>query len=157
MGVTLIKIVEKMELRNLTPDVDMTQREVKIPDINRPALQLAGFFDHFDCERIQLIGYVEYAYLQTLEYEHKMKIYDTLLEYGIPCFIFCRNLQPDPEFLEKAVKNNIPVFITDTDFFLFSRTDPLDESGTGTVYFNSRGTGGLLWSRCSDHGRQRYR
>ena len=46
MGVTLTKIVEKMELRNLTPDVDMTQREVKIPDINRPALQLAGFFDH---------------------------------------------------------------------------------------------------------------
>ena len=42
MGVTLTKIVEKMELRNLTPDVDMTQREVKIPDINRPALQLAG-------------------------------------------------------------------------------------------------------------------
>lgn len=36
MGVTLTKIVEKMELRNLTPDVDMTQREVKIPDINRP-------------------------------------------------------------------------------------------------------------------------
>ena len=49
MGVTLTKIIEKMELRNLTPDVDMTQREVKIPDINRPALQLAGFFDHFDC------------------------------------------------------------------------------------------------------------
>ena len=61
MGVTLTKIVEKMELRNLTPDVDMTQREVKIPDINRPALQLAGFFDHLDCERIQLIGYVEYT------------------------------------------------------------------------------------------------
>ena len=120
MGVTLTKIVEKMELRNLTPDVDMTQREVKIPDINRPALQLAGFFDHFDCERIQLIGYVEYTYLQTLEYEHKMKIYDTLLEYGIPCFIFCRNLQPDPEFLEKAVKNNIPVFITDKQTSSFS-------------------------------------
>ena len=120
MGVTLTKIVEKMELRNLTPDVDMTQREVKIPDINRPALQLAGFFDHFDCERIQLIGYVEYTYLQTLEYKHKMKIYDTLLGYGIPCFIFCRNLQPDPEFLEKAVKNNIPVFITDKQTSSFS-------------------------------------
>ena len=65
MGVTLTKIVEKMELRNLTPDVDMTQREVKIPDINRPALQLAGFFDHFDCERIQLIGYVEYLSADT--------------------------------------------------------------------------------------------
>ena len=41
-------------------------------------------------------------------------------EYGIPCFIFCRNLQPDPEFLEKAVKNNIPVFITDKQTSSFS-------------------------------------
>ena len=52
----------------------------------------------------------------------------------------------------KGVYDTIDIIL-----FLFSRTDPLDESGTGTVYFNSRGTGGLLWSRCSDHGRQRYR
>ena len=43
MGVTLTKIVEKMELRNLTPDVDMTQREVKIPDINRPHFSSPDF------------------------------------------------------------------------------------------------------------------
>ena len=50
MGVELKKLVEKMNLKNLTPDVDMTKREIKVPDINRPALQLAGFFDHFDSE-----------------------------------------------------------------------------------------------------------
>ena len=120
MGVSLEKVVEKMNLKNLTPDVDMTQREIKIPDINRPALQLAGFFDHFDSERVQIVGYVEYTYVETLQKEHKLKIYDTLLSYGIPCFIFCKNLMPDEDFLERAVKNNIPVFITEKETSSFS-------------------------------------
>ncbi|MCB7305277.1 HPr(Ser) kinase/phosphatase [Bariatricus massiliensis] len=120
MGVKLQNVVEKMNLKNLTPDVDMTKREVKVPDINRPALQLAGFFDHFESERVQIIGYVEYTYLETLSEEHKMKIYDTLLSYAIPCFIFSRNLQPEPAFLEKAVANDIPVFSTDQQTSSFS-------------------------------------
>ena len=57
-SVGLEKLVEKMELKNLTPDIDMTERVITVPDINRPALQLTGFFDHFDSERIQVIGYV---------------------------------------------------------------------------------------------------
>lgn len=120
MGVKLQNVVEKMNLKNLTPDVDLTKREVKVPDINRPALQLAGFFDHFESERVQIIGYVEYTYLETLPEEHKLKIYDTLLSYAIPCFIFSRNLQPEPAFLEKAVFNDIPVFSTDQQTSSFS-------------------------------------
>lgn len=120
MGVKLQNVVEKMNLKNLTPDVDMTKREVKVPDINRPALQLAGFFDHFESERVQIIGYVEYTYLETLPEEHKLKIYDTLLSYAIPCFIFSRNLQPEPSFLEKAIANDIPVFSTDQQTSSFS-------------------------------------
>ena len=55
-GVKLTDIVEKMNLKNLTPEVDITEREVLVPDVNRPALQLAGFFDHFDLNRVQIIG-----------------------------------------------------------------------------------------------------
>ena len=58
-GVRLTEIVEKMNLKNLTPEVDITEREVLVPDVNRPALQLAGFFDHFDLNRVQIIGNVE--------------------------------------------------------------------------------------------------
>ena len=86
MGVELQRIVEKMKLKNLTPEVDLTKREVKIPDINRPALQLAGFFDHFESQRVQIIGYVEYTYLETLSEEQREKIYVTLMSYGVPCF-----------------------------------------------------------------------
>ena len=44
--VKLSKVVEKLNLKNLTPDVDMTEKKVMVPDINRPALQLTGFFEH---------------------------------------------------------------------------------------------------------------
>ena len=67
------KMVEKMNLKNLTPDIDMTEKCLTVPDINRPALQLTGYFDHFDSERVQVIGYVEYTYLQTLPMEQKKK------------------------------------------------------------------------------------
>lgn len=120
MVVKLQKLVESMNLRNLTPDVDFEGHEVSIPDINRPALQLAGFFEHFASTRVQIVGYVEYTYLQTVLDERKEQIYNILLGYGIPCFIFCRSLIPDEMFLEKAKKNNVPVFMTEqeTSFFM---------------------------------------
>ena len=70
-GVSLKEIVEKMNLKNLTPDVELSDKAVEVPDINRPALQLTGFFERFDSERVQVIGYVEYSYLTTLEEKKK--------------------------------------------------------------------------------------
>lgn len=94
--VELKTLVEKMNLKNLTPDVDLSDKDVEIPDINRPALQLTGFFEHFDSERVQIIGYVEYTFLEKMTDEDKKKrIYETLLSYKIPCLIFCRNLPPE--------------------------------------------------------------
>lgn len=120
MVVKLEKLVQEMNLKNLTPEVNLEAHEVIVPDINRPALQLAGFFDHFASERVQIIGYVEYTYMQTVSMEQKEKIYDVLMGYGIPCFIFCRGLQPGEMFLEKAKKNQIPVFITESQTSSFS-------------------------------------
>lgn len=111
--VEMKKIVEKMNLRNLTPDIDLSGRCVEVPDINRPALQLTGFFDHFDAERVQIIGYVEYTFLEKMPEERKIEVYDELLSYKIPCIIFCRNLQPEPALLEKANEMEIPIFSTD--------------------------------------------
>ena len=111
--VGLKKVVEKMNLKNLTPDVDLTEKKVEVPDINRPALQLTGFFEHFDSERVQIIGYVEYTFLETMDEKTKEETYETLLSYQIPCIIFCRNLPPEPMLLEKATRANIPVFITE--------------------------------------------
>lgn len=112
-SVGLEKLVEKMELKNLTPDIDMTERVITVPDINRPALQLTGFFDHFDSERIQVIGYVEYTYLEKMPKERKEVIYEQLLSYDIPCLIYSTKVYPDELMLKKANEKNIPVFATD--------------------------------------------
>lgn len=112
-GVKLSELVEKMELKNLTPTVELKGKEVSIPEVNRPALQLSGFFDHFDSDRVQIIGYVEHTYLQTLDYERKIKIYDELVTYKVPCIVYSRNLEPDKELIEKAAKQDIPIFQTE--------------------------------------------
>ena len=119
-SVKLSKVVEKLNLKNLTPDVDMTKKEVVVPDMNRPALQLTGFFEHFASDRVQIIGYVEYTFLQTMDAEAKERVYDMLLSYKIPCIVFCRNLQPEELLLEKAVKANVPVFSTETKTSAFT-------------------------------------
>ena len=112
-GVKLSELAEKMELKNLTPTVELKGKEVSIPEVNRPALQLSGFFDHFDSDRVQIIGYVEYTYLQTLDHERKLKIYDELVTYKVPCIVYSRNLEPDKELLEKAETQDIPIFQTE--------------------------------------------
>lgn len=109
-SIELKSIVEKMNLKNLTPDIEMTGIEITVPDINRPALQLAGFFDYFESARVQIVGYVEVAYLQTVPEDKKEPLYTALLSHDIPCMIFCRDLVPDELFLEIANKNKVPVF-----------------------------------------------
>ena len=54
--VQMKQIVEKMNLKNLTPDVELSDKVVEVPDINRPALQLTGFFERFDSELPDNIG-----------------------------------------------------------------------------------------------------
>lgn len=111
-SVSLTTFIEKMNLVNLTPDVDITKHKVTVPDINRPSLQLAGFFDHFDTQRVEIIGFVEYSYMEQMETDRKHAIYDELLQSGIPCIIFCRDLEPDEIFLEYANKYGVPIMKT---------------------------------------------
>lgn len=111
-SVKLSKVIDKMGLKNLTPEIDVNGIRITQPDINRPALQLTGFFDHFDAERIQIIGYVEAAYLENLDIERKIKIYNQLLSSNIPCLVFCREIKPDQELLDIAVHYAVPILVT---------------------------------------------
>ena len=111
-GIRLSEIAEKMELKNLSPTVDLRDKIITVPDVNRPALQLTGFFEHFACERVQIIGYVEYTYLQTLEPERKKYIYEKMVSYPIPCIIFSKDLEPEPELLKLAEEKHIPILST---------------------------------------------
>ena len=65
--VSLEKFIQKMKVKNLTPDVDISAIEITQSDVNRPALQLAGFFDYFDSQRVQILGKSEFAFLQQFD------------------------------------------------------------------------------------------
>lgn len=106
------QIIEKMELKVLIPDIDTSEKTVTIPDINRPALQLAGFFDHFDSERVQVIGRVEAAYMATLSHETRIERYEQLLSCNVPCIVYCRGQEADEEMIELARKYRIPLLQT---------------------------------------------
>lgn len=110
--VPLTKMVEQMKLKCLTPEIDITNKQLVTPQINRPALQLTGYFDHFDAERIQIIGYVEYTYLEHLTREQKLPIYEKLLSYKIPCLVYTTRTVPDQDMINLAGEYNIPIFVT---------------------------------------------
>ena len=111
-SVSLTRIIEKMKLENLTPEIDVTSIRITQPDINRPALQMAGYFEHFDAARLQIIGFVEYTYMESLSEERKREIYGELMTYDIPCIVFCREMKPDPIFLETALEHHVPLLST---------------------------------------------
>lgn len=108
-SVALTKVVEQMKLKNLTPDIDMSHIEITLPDINRPALQLTGYFDHFDSERVQIIGYVEYTYLEHLPREEKIPVYEQFLASKIPCVVYTTRTEPDEDMLELAHRYDVPI------------------------------------------------
>lgn len=111
-GVQLTKVIEKLNLENLTPDIDTSQIRIKLPDINRPALQLTGYFDHFDTDRVQIIGYVEYTYLEHLEQEKKLPVYEQFLGSKIPCIIYTTKTHPDEDMLRLANQYQVPILRT---------------------------------------------
>ena len=94
-GVSVAKIAKKMELKNFTEEIELKEKHILLSDVNRPALQLSGYFEYFDPSRVEIIGMVEYAYLQKKTEEERKKIYDEFLAYDIPCVIFCREFEPD--------------------------------------------------------------
>jgi len=111
-SVKLEVVVDKFKLQNLTPEIDISGIKITQPDINRPALQMAGYFEHFDATRLQIIGFVEYTYMEGLSIKKKKEIYQKLLAGDIPAIVFCRELMPDDLFKEIAIKNNVPLFMT---------------------------------------------
>ena len=110
--VTLTRMIEKMKLDNLTPEIDIKGIRITQPDINRPALQIAGYFEHFDATRLQIVGFVEYTYMESMSDERKRETYDELLRGDVPAIVFCREMMPDPIFMQAALTHKVPVLST---------------------------------------------
>ncbi len=112
-SVSIERVIEKFKLKNLTPQINVENIKIHQPDINRPALQLAGYFEHFEETRPQIIGFVEFSYMENLPQERKEEVYPRVISEKTPCIIFCGGLHPDEMFMDIAVKNNVPLLVTE--------------------------------------------
>lgn len=110
--VELIRLIEKMNLENCTPDIDIKKIKITQPDVNRPALQLAGFFHHFDAERVQIIGHVEMAYLEQMDEEQRLNVLSRLMDFHIPCIVFSRNMEISDKLIRLATEKEVPLLRT---------------------------------------------
>lgn len=111
-SISLTKVIEKFKLENLTPEIDISKIKITQPDISRPAMQLAGYFEHFVPIRLQIVGFIEYSYMNALEKEKQAEIFEKLLNNPIPGIVFCRELYPNDLFREIAIKYGVPLLLS---------------------------------------------
>lgn len=104
-SILLGTIIDHFRLEVLYGPEDYREREITIEHVDRPGLQLTGYFDYFDTERIQLIGLVEASYLEKLTPTERKQRFDQLFSYHPPAVIFARSLEPYPECMVMARKH----------------------------------------------------
>ena len=109
-AIPISQLIEEFDLVNYVPEVDFSGMSLALSDINRPALQLTGFFEAFEPSRLQVIGLVEHAYLSELPEEVRKDRIKAVFDTGIPCLVLCRDLRPFPEMITYACIKKIPIF-----------------------------------------------
>ena len=114
-SVSLKTIVEEHELKPLHLSKNFETMKVTTADLNRPAMQLTGFYNYFDPKRIQIMGRVESTYLDTLSDEQRRETFERFMQYDITALILCHGVKPFPECLEMAEKYDRNLFITAED------------------------------------------
>jgi HPr kinase/phosphorylase len=87
-------------------------KEVRVGDINRPGLTLAGFFDFFAYDRIQIFGLGETAYMRQRAQAERERIYEKFFSYDVLCCIFTHDERPDALFCRMADSRGVPVMVT---------------------------------------------
>ena len=112
-SVKLSKIVQEFSLEKIYYLDKYDDILICTTDINRPGLQLVGFFEYFGTDRIQIIGKVEMSYLSELSPEQRYKSIYEFFSKGIPCVILARSMEPFPEMLEIAREFDVPFLRTD--------------------------------------------
>lgn len=107
--VPLTRLVEEFHLDVAFQSTDFESVQLTVEDVARPGLQLAGYFDHFEPMRLQVMGNVEMSYMDKMSPREQESIYDRLFSYKFPALLLARNFEPSPICLEMAKKYNVTV------------------------------------------------
>lgn len=111
MSVTVKKLIKEFKLETIVEGKE--DKELTVTDINRPGLQLAGFYNYFDFQRVQVIGNGEWSFINELNPTLRLRRSERFMKHDINCVIITRNLEPHPEFIEAAKKYQKWVLRTD--------------------------------------------
>jgi HPr kinase/phosphorylase len=112
ISISLQSIISEFSLEIITDYGNMNDIKISVADVTRPGLQLAGYFDHFGPDRIQILGNMETAFLEKLNSEERLARLDALFGKGIPCLILTRNHLAMPELVACSREYSIPVLRT---------------------------------------------
>jgi len=115
--INLKNIIEKLKLDIIVNTTKMP--DITVADLNRPGLELTGYFDYFAYDRVQILGRTEISYLEGLPEDVRKSRLEKFFSYDIPCVIITRSLVPPPELTAIAEKSNKPVLGTRTATTLF--------------------------------------
>ncbi len=110
--ISLSQIMKEMSLETVFMPSNPDTVLVESTQVNRPGVELTGFFKFYDNRRILVFGNTEMAYLGGMESEQRAKVLDDLLARGAPVVVMCRDFMPFEEMLESAKKYAIPVVKT---------------------------------------------
>lgn len=110
-SVSLKQLVEKFKLSIAYQATDFEEILVKVDEVSRPGLPLTGYFEHFEAQRVEVLGYVEMTFLDNQTPEKRLEIFDRLFSYKIPALVISRGQQPHPECVEMARQHNITILL----------------------------------------------
>ena len=111
-SVPLKTLVDEFHLEIAYAASDYASIRITVEDVSRPGLQVAGFFDHYEPMRLQVMGNVEMSYVSKLTPANRSAIFDRLFSYKFPALLIARGIQPHPEMLEMAKKHNITILLS---------------------------------------------
>ena len=103
---SLKKMVETFGMEILHRGSDYDSAVITISDVNRPALQLVGFYDYFDDKRLQILGRGEIRYLERMTEAERLRVFNQLMSYPFPAMIVARNMEAPPELVQMADKHD---------------------------------------------------
>ena len=108
-SVPLTTLVKEFQLEIAYEASDYEKIRLTVEDVARPGLQLAGYFDHFEPMRLQVMGNVEVSYIQKLSDQERATVFDRLFSYKVPALLIARQIEVDPQCLAMAKKHDITI------------------------------------------------
>ena len=111
-SVPLTTLVKEFDLKVVHAATDYESIRLTVEDVARPGLQLAGYFDHFEPMRLQVLGNVEMSYLGKLPEAERTITFDRLFSYKFPALLIARDMEPDQACLTMAKKHNVTLLRT---------------------------------------------